>query len=274
MSKLTRPVKQAARRIGLRRATVAAARACCERNVMATIGRNRRGEERRGGRILCYHSVGTPEWGVNDVSPRRFARHLELAQLAGYRFVRAEEIARTGGRPEELAITFDDGLTSVATNAAPVLASMDIPWTLFVVSGWADGDVPGWCEPGLLMSWREIEQMAAKGAAIGSHSVTHPRFGGLAPGAAIEELAGSRRTIESRLGVNVDTFAIPFGQSGDWGEATQHAAEDAGYRLIYAQAEETRAAGTVPRTFVTRWDNDRVFKAALGGRFDRWEEWV
>jgi len=29
----------------------------------------------------------------------------------------------------------------------------------------------------------------------------------------------------------------------------------------------------VPRTFVTSWDNDRIFRAALRGSFDRWEEW-
>ena len=43
---------------------------------------------------------------------------------------------------------------------------------------------------------------------------------------------------------------------------------------MFAQAEETRPAETVARTFVTRWDGDRVFRAALGGAFDRWEEWV
>ena len=39
----------------------------------------------------------------------------------------------------DLAITFDDGLKSVLTNAAPILAEYDVPWSLFVVSDWADG---------------------------------------------------------------------------------------------------------------------------------------
>jgi hypothetical protein len=37
---------------------------------------------------------------------------------------------------------------------------------------------------------------------------------------------------------------------------------------------ERRPPGTVPRTFITRFDNDRLFRAALGGAFDRWEEWM
>ena len=46
------------------------------------------------GRILCYHSVGQEEWGINDVTPAQFRRHIELALNAGYRFVPASEIAR------------------------------------------------------------------------------------------------------------------------------------------------------------------------------------
>ncbi len=54
----------------------------------------------------------------------------------------------------------------------------------------------------------------------------------------------------------------------------QQAARDAGYETIYAQAEETRPEGTVARTFVTKYDGDRIFKALLAGKYDRWEEWV
>jgi len=43
--------------------------------------------------------------------------------------------------------------------------------------------------------------------------------------------------------------------------------------VVYAQAEETRPAGTVARTFVTSFDADRIFRSLLGGAFDRWEEW-
>jgi hypothetical protein len=47
-----------------------------------------------------------------------------------------------------------------------------------------------------------------------------------------------------------------------------------GFKTIYSQAEETRPPGTVPRTFVTHFDDDRIFKAALRGAYDRWEEWT
>lgn len=262
-------IKGLVRKTGLRRSTIASARMCCERNVLATI---RPPRPRSGGRILCYHSVGQPAWGVNDVSPARFRRQIEVALTAGYRFVPASEIVRTGGGPRDIAITFDDGLKSTRTNAAPILVEYGIPWSLFVVSDWTDGR-HGFGDETML-SWDDVAYLAAMGVEIGSHSVTHPDFGWLDASATIDELGRSRYTIEARLGIVPTGFAIPLGQSANWTAHASDAARDAGYTTIYAQAEETRPAGTVARTFVTRWDGDRVFRAALGGAFDRWEEWV
>ena len=82
------------RALGVRRSTLAAARLYAERSLLSVRGDAR---ARPTGRILCYHSVGTPAWGVNDVSPARFRRQLESALRRGYRFVPAREIALTGG---------------------------------------------------------------------------------------------------------------------------------------------------------------------------------
>src|SRR5579859_3792647 len=160
-------LKRLTRRTGLRRHHVAAARMCCERALLAAVPRSRTAAS---GRILCYHSVGTPAWGVNDVSPARFRRHLERPLVAGYRFVPADAIACGGGQPGELAITFDDGLQSVATNAAPVLAELGIPWSLFVVSDWADGKHQ--FGPHTMLGWRQLARLAERGVVIGSHSAS------------------------------------------------------------------------------------------------------
>lgn len=262
-------LKALARTTGLRRHHVAAARMFCERQALARTSRQR---TRGRGRILCYHSVGQPAFGVNDVTPAQFRRHIELALKDGYRFVRAADIAATGGGEKDLAITFDDAATSVATAAEPILSDYNIPSTLFAVSGWCDHATP-WARENLL-SWNGLGDLLSKGVEIGSHSVTHPDFGWIGQDQAADELEASRRAIERHLGFAPDTFAIPLGQSMNWTPAAGKAAAAAGYKIIYAQAEDTRPEGTVPRTFVTRFDGDRVFKALLGGAFDRWEEWV
>jgi peptidoglycan/xylan/chitin deacetylase (PgdA/CDA1 family) len=266
-------VKKVARRAGIRRSDVAAVRMCSERNLLATFGPTTQSPQpRTTGRILCYHSIGQPVWGVNDISPGQFRRHIELALKAGYRFIAPAELASTGGGPKDLAITFDDGMKSALTAAAPILAEYDIPWSIFIVSEWADGR-HDWGDD-VILRWREIEKMAAAGVEIGSHSATHPDFGLLGRARFADELGRSRRTIEDRTGIRTTSFAIPMGQSDNWSPCATTAAHEAGYETIYAQAEQTRPAGTVARTFITRWDNDHVFRAALRGAFDRWEEWV
>jgi peptidoglycan/xylan/chitin deacetylase (PgdA/CDA1 family) len=240
----------------------------CERTTLA-LARTRR--VLPGGRILCYHSVGQAECGVNDVTPARFRHQIERALQRGYRFVPASVIAEGRGGARDLAITFDDGWQSVLGAAAPILRDHGIPWTLFVVSGWLDRPGTG---PRGILGWREIEALATAGVEIGSHSVTHPDFGRLCAQQASDELEGSRRAIADRLGTPPDVFAIPLGQSANWTEAAARAARQAGYRTVYAQAVETRPAGTVPRSFVTHFDNDLVFGALLHGAYDAWEEWV
>lgn len=262
-------VKATLRRAGFTRRRAAAFRMCCERSVLSLAGERRPPRSR----ILCYHSVGTPSWGVNDVSPARFRSQLETAIAAGYHFVPAELIASGDDIDERrLAVTFDDGLASVAENAAPVLEEMGIPWTLAVVTNWADGQHE--FGDGVMLGWAEIERLAERGATIASHSVSHPDFGRIDAEQAEEELVESRITIASRIGITPSAFAIPLGQTKNWNNNAQEAAVRAGYLTVYAQSEDRRHAGTVARTFVTRFDSPRIFRAALSGTFDRWEEWV
>lgn len=259
---------QAMNSVGIHRHHIAGARCGCERHLISALGRARR---RYIGRILCYHSVGQADWGTNDVTPEQFRRHIELALEAGYNFVPASEIVRTGGGPKDLAITFDDGLKSVLTQAAPILKDYGLPWTFFPVSEWSDGRHES--GDNTFMSWNDIEKLLKSGAEMGSHSATHPQFQTLSRDQIIEELSGSRDLFRQRIGIAPDTFAIPFGQSGNWTKEAQDIAREAGYSIIYAQAEETRPTDTVARTFITKFDHDFIFRAVLKGKFDRWEEW-
>jgi peptidoglycan/xylan/chitin deacetylase (PgdA/CDA1 family) len=250
------------------RERLAKARMYCERQALASFGSRRL---KPNGRLLCYHSVGQPELGVNDCPPRRFRRHIEFATRLGFRFVPAAQIASGLGGPRDLAITFDDGWKSVFTVAAPLLAEHGIPLTLFVATSFIEGHSQ-WHRP-RTVTWDQLGELSNMGVEIGSHSVTHPDFGTIHSQMAVEELRSSRATLRSRLGIEVDSFAIPFGQSRNWTPVAQEAARQVGYNLIYSQAENTRPCGTVPRTFVTWMDSDRVFKALLEGVFDDWEEW-
>jgi peptidoglycan/xylan/chitin deacetylase (PgdA/CDA1 family) len=125
-----------------------------------------------------------------------------------------------------------------------------------------------------VLGWDDIEALVRDGAEIGSHSCTHPDFAKLDAQRVVDELGHSRETIKARLGFAPQSFAVPFGQSANWPEACAAAAREVGYDTIYAQAEETRPNGTIARTFVTKYDGDRIFSALLAGKYDCWEEWM
>ncbi len=229
-----------ARAVGIRQSTSVAVRARFERELIAA--RRHRGAPPRN-RILCYHSVGTPEWGINDVSPAHFRRQLESALDAGYTFLPADQLSPYPTNGERcLAVTFDDGTRSTATNAAPILADLGIPWTVFVVSAWAEGKHES--GPELFLDWRDIEELAAAGVTIGSHSVTHPDFGQLDARAAACELFESREVIRRRTGLDADEFAIPFGLAKNW---TTMAADAAREPVIDASTRKrTSSAPPIP----------------------------
>jgi peptidoglycan/xylan/chitin deacetylase (PgdA/CDA1 family) len=246
-------------------------RMCAERSLLAARSRIAPAQTAaRRGRILSYHSVGTPQWGLNDVSPRDFERHLQIAVDEGWSFATPAEVLAEPDKPQ-LALTFDDGLTSVLTNAVPVLRHHGVPATVFVVTGWADQTPPG-CQ-GLVLDWPGIRTLGESGLSLASHSVTHPDFAKLGPAEARRELEESRERIHQVLGIWTDEFAIPLGQSANWTQAAAEAAAGAGYTTVYAQAVNTRPAGTAPRTFITRIDMPLLFRAALAGAYDNWEEW-
>jgi peptidoglycan/xylan/chitin deacetylase (PgdA/CDA1 family) len=222
------------------------------------------------GRILAYHSIGTPQWGVNDVAPRDFERHLQIAVDDGWSFATPAEVIAEPDKAQ-LALTFDDGAISVLTHAAPVLRHHGVPATAFVVTGWVDGH----CEPGYdqVLDWPGVNALRAAGMSLASHSVTHPDFGRLEIGEVRRELEVSRERMRHMLDIETDEFAIPLGQSRNWSQAAGVAAAEAGYTTVYAQAINTRPEGTVARTFITRIDRPMLFRAALAGAYDNWEEW-
>jgi peptidoglycan/xylan/chitin deacetylase (PgdA/CDA1 family) len=158
--------------------------------------------------ILTYHSIDE-SGSVISVSPSQFRRHMEIPVVP---------LSAVRATPGAVALTFDDGYRNFLEVAVPDLLRYRFPATVFVVNGYCGLDNNWPTQPPFaprlpLMSWRELEQVAAQGITLGAHSVTHPFLTRLPAERIRAELSDCRQTIETRLDVVCEGLAYPYGDS-------------------------------------------------------------
>lgn len=64
-----------------------------------------------------------------------------------------------------------------------------------------------------LAGWSELRALDPRVVTVGSHTLTHPILPSLGPAELEEEVGGSRRALEEKLGRRVETFAYPNGDA-------------------------------------------------------------
>ena len=187
---------------------------------------------------LCYHAVAERWPAALSVTPKNFERQIKLLVDRGYRGATFTAAVTRPPAPKTLVITFDDSYRSVIRRALPILAPFGIPATVFTVTSFAGAERPmtwpgidkwlgGEFEAELApMSWEELDELAAAGWEVGSHTVTHPRLTTLGDEKLREELTRSRQTCEDRLGRECTSMAFPY---GNYDDRIVAAARDAGY---------------------------------------------
>lgn len=167
---------------------------------------------RPGPRILIYHQVGSSLGRQMEISTAAFMEQLEWLQSEGS-VVSLEEALARADEPDShrlYVLTFDDGYRDVYENAFPFLVSSGVPFLVYLTTNPIEtrvATVPG-AEP---LTWSQVEDMAAHGATIGSHTHTHPDLR-IAMSEQIEqELGTSDELIERRVGITSHHFCYPYG---------------------------------------------------------------
>jgi peptidoglycan/xylan/chitin deacetylase (PgdA/CDA1 family) len=159
--------------------------------------------------ILLYHHVS------DDVSYSRYrvsipAFHAQMQALYdnGYTAITISMLldALIDGRDlpnKPVVITFDDGHQSVYDNAFPIMQALGFPGVFYIVANRINGAQD-------FVDVDELKIMIDAGWEIGSHSYTHPDLT-KNRASALYEIGQSKVDLQNALGVEISTFAYPFG---------------------------------------------------------------
>lgn len=188
--------------------------------------------------VLCYHAV-SEDWSADlSITPDALERQLRWLVGRGYVGAAFTEAVTAPPAPRTVAVTFDDAYRSTLTHAAPVLARVGLPGTVYAPTGWVGADRPmtwpgieqwlgGPHEHELLpLGWDGLRELAEAGWEVGSHTCSHPHLTQCDDATLARELAESRAACEAGMGLPCPSIAYPY---GDCDERVRRAAAAAGY---------------------------------------------
>ncbi|CAA7599661.1 Glycoside hydrolase/deacetylase, beta/alpha-barrel [Acididesulfobacillus acetoxydans] len=174
--------------------------------------------------VLMYHSISTIPGNTLGVPVRQFSAEMTWLHRRGYHSLSPEELYRalTAGEkvPEKpILLTFDDGYADNYYAAWPILRANGFRATFFVITNSVG---PG------MMTWNRLAELVRAGNSIGSHTVHHLDLASLPAKEQEDELALSKQTIKSHLGLDVQAFCFP---SGRYNTTTLQLMSKLGYRI-------------------------------------------
>ena len=227
--------------------------------------------------VLCYHGISETWPASTSVRPDDFERQLSAFARLGYSGSTLSGALTSPRSGKTLVVTFDDAHSSVLSLAAPAMARLGIPGTVYVPTRYPDSDRPmGWDgydmwlgteheEELRCMSWEDLRGLEAKGWEIGSHTRTHPRLSRLKDEEVAVEISNSRTDCEEHMGSACTSIAYPY---SDYDERSIRAAGDAGYRFAVTVPRGPRAALPLewPRVGVYQGESARRVKVRARAR--------
>ncbi len=166
--------------------------------------------------ILTYHSID-PSGSAVSVHPHSFARQLEWLVRDDVRVVSLDALLALPPDANAVAITFDDALANIATDAAPQLAAHGWTATVFVPTRHVGRDNQ-WQALGQhrvpllpLLSWDGLGRLADAGWTVAAHTRHHARLPSCSDPELADELSGAVEDIATHLGTTARWLAYPFG---------------------------------------------------------------
>lgn len=196
---------------------------------------------------LVYHRFAgelKPGQERIDISARRFRRQLRALRLLGFRPLGPEQIIAFHRGEREVprravVLTVDDAM---ADSVEPLRRAVGWSPQLFVPTAELGGSAH-WIDGDPVASWEQVEELAAAGVSIGSHTRHHRRLSRLSAPEREAELSGSLTELHQRL---PDATAVVAYPNGDHDDAVCEAARAAGYELGFTTEKGRNGAATDP----------------------------
>jgi len=180
--------------------------------------------------ILMYHNIGYEEGGF-FVSPENFAKQMEYIKKNSYEVITLDGLTRSIKDKKHLkrnkvVITFDDGYKDNFQYAYPILKGFGYSATVFLVTDLIGREFTGKGKE--FMNWDEVMAMSKDKISFGGHTKNHFYLGDVKNEVvAFEQIAGSKKAIEEKIGMPVDYFCYP---GGGFNEKAKALVAQAGYK--------------------------------------------
>ena len=229
-------------------------------------------------RALMYHRFGDAirdPWCVDTATFDKQMRWLAERGLAVSLEQLSAFVEGRGSVPKgAVLVTTDDGYRSVLTHMAPVLQRYGIPAVAYLTTSLLGTEDADSTRPEPYLSWDEAARLPELGVTVGSHAHTHSSLGRMPLEQVRSEGARSRELLRSRLGVEADSFAYPYGLGPDHSQDTRRVLGEVGYRSIFVAVHGTIRHGAdplnLPRIKVEGGEGLSMFKLLCRGALDVW----
>ena len=169
---------------------------------------------------VVEHVSNVPEQKELEVTVAWLEQKINEYRSKGYIFISINNLTTLNTKHSTLntkkwvCLTFDDGYRDNYTLAYPMLKRLNVPFTVYVTTGFIDNQLPMWWYEGehLGMSTEELKALDADQlCTIGAHTVSHPKLDTLTREQQYQEIATSKQTLESILGHEIKHFSFPHG---------------------------------------------------------------